>query len=315
MTKQRISSEYVLVVQLIVGIVFVASLACGSATKSLSNTSPLKTASRQFESSIPRTTPLTIEPLYDDPEVVSDEELGAVLAKIRPIFPPKKLKPNFVEHALRAWSISATFANPKAMSGQTMKDYLVDHGKYLASWGDSFPPLLQDRDDGVAIRWGKEEGASVHHDHWLACLTEAGIGLHDPVFTPSHRSNVSHVLHEALLDFKLDENEVEWSAMAFGFWIAPHKSWTTRSGREISFDMLAERLMRGHKRFGVCSGTHRIYSLMVLVRLDDDFDILSDESRAKILYHLKSIRDLISVSQFPDGHWPSNWSLGAVAVE
>lgn len=95
----------------------------------------------------------------------------------------------------------------------------------------------------------------------------------------------------------------------------PQKSWYTRSGREISFDMLAERLMRGHKRFGVCSGTHRVYSLMALVRLDDEFQILSPAVRESVMNHLRSVRDLIAVSQFPDGHWPSNWSAGATAVE
>ena len=36
------------------------------------------------------------------------------------------------------------------------------------------------------------------------------------------------VLQEALRDFRLDETEVEWSALAFGLWIAPQKTWTTR---------------------------------------------------------------------------------------
>ena len=31
--------------------------------------------------------------------------------------------------------------------------------------------------------------------------------------------------------------------------------------------------------------------------------------------HLKSVRDLILVSQFPDGHWPPNWPAGRAAVE
>ena len=265
---------------------------------------------------LPRTTPLVIAPLYDDPEVVSDEELAGVLAQIRPVFPPERMKPNFVEHALRAWSVRATFADPRALSGVQLKDFLVDHGRYLASWGDSVEPLLQDRKDGVVVRWGKEDGASVHHDHWLASLTEAGVSLHEPVFTASQRSQtIADVLEQALADFRLDEVEVEWSALAFGLWITPQKEWTTRTGRKISFDLLAERLMRGHKRFGVCSGTHRIYTLMSLVRLDDEQHILSAARREEILDHLRMVRDLISVCQFEDGHWPSNWSVGAAALE
>ena len=315
MKTPRIAKEQVLVVQLVVVMAVVASFAAGSTETKQHLLTDIGGPRFAPVVNIPRETPLIIEPLYDDPEVVSDEELAAVLAKVQPRFPRERLKPNYVEHALRTWWLKAKFADPNVMSGEVMKEFLTNHGDYLASWGDKIPPLLKDEPTGVAIRWGKEEGASVHHDHWLACLTEAGVGLHEPVFTPNRRRGIADVLQEALRDFRLDEAEVEWSAMAFGLWIAPQKTWTTRHGRTLSFDLLADRLMRGHKRFGVCSGTHRLYSLMVLVRLDDDHDILSDETRAHIMDHMKSVRDLIAVCQFEDGHWPSNWSEGADALK
>jgi hypothetical protein len=271
---------------------------------------------RPFTDVVPiaRETPLVIEPLYDDPEVVSDDELAAVLAKVQPRFPKAQLKPNFVEHALRTWGLHAEFQDPAVMSGQALKDYLVDHGRYLASWGDKVEPLLLDRPAGVAIRWGKETGASVHHDHWLASLTEAGVSLREPVFTPSRRMTVHEVLQQALRDFRVDESETEWSALAFGLWLSPTNHWTTNTGREVSFDTLAERLMRGDKKLGVCAGTHRVYSLMVLIRLDDEHHMLSPAMRQTVYRHLERVRDLITVSQFPDGHWPSNWADGADAV-
>ena len=58
--------------------------------------------------------------MYDDPQVVSDRELAAVLAKVRPKFPPKERRPNFVEHALRTWGVDATFSDPDVMSGIEM---------------------------------------------------------------------------------------------------------------------------------------------------------------------------------------------------
>ncbi|MEK6261607.1 MAG: hypothetical protein AABP62_23660 [Planctomycetota bacterium] len=314
MKTGRISKEHVLLVQLIVVVALVASWASASTVTRQQVLREVGGPRYSPVVAVPRETPLAIEPFYDDPEVVSDEELAAVLAKIRPKFPREKLKSNHVEHAMRTWWLNAKFHDPKVMSGEAMKDFLVDHGQFLAAWGDKVKPILQDRTDGVAIRWGKEECASIHHDHWLACLTEAGINLHDPVFTPSRRREIADVLQEALRDLRLDEAEVEWSALAFGLWIAPQKTWMTRAGRELSFDLLAERLMRGHKKFGVCSGLHRVYSLMVLVRLDDDHDILSDTIREQVMEHLRSVRDLMTVSQFPDGHWPSNWSEGADSV-
>jgi hypothetical protein len=263
---------------------------------------------------VPRETPLTIEPLYDDPEVVSDDELAAVLRKVQPRFSRAQLKPNFVEHALRTWGAAAEFQDPAVMSGAALKEFLVDHGKYLASWGSEVEPLLLDRPEGVAIRWGRETCASVHHDHWLASLTEAGVGLREPVFTPSRRMTLYDALQEALRDFRVDEVETEWSALAFGLWLPPVSTWTNDAGREVSFDLLAERQMRGDQKLGVCSGTHRVYSLMVLIRLDDEHQVLSPAVRAAALKHLEQVRDALIASQFPDGHWPSNWADGAAAV-
>lgn len=324
MNSRQLPFSAVLSVQVIVA--FAVSYATGSTDTRRLTISEFTRSSAMSPIDIPRRSPLIIEPLYDDRDVVNDEELAAVLAKVQPRFwskedperPMPGLKPNYVEHALRTWWIKARFQDPQVMSGEALKDFLVNHGKWLASWSDwkrkTAPSLIQDTADGVSIRWGKEEGTSVHHDHWLACLTEAGVSIDEPVFTPSARKSIADVLQEAMRDFRLDETEVEWSAMAFGFWIAPQREWTTRTGRMVSFDMLAERLMRGHMRFGVCSGTHRIYSLMVLVRLDDDHDILSDGMREQVMDHLRSARDLIMVSQFEDGHWPSNWSDGAEAL-
>src|SRR5690606_25037761 len=161
-----------------------------------------------------------------------------------------------------------------------MIDFLTNHGEYLKSWGNAVSPLLIERQGGVAIRWGKEEGASVHHDHWLACLTEAGVTLDQPIYGPSRRNaTLNSVLQESLRDFRVDEKEVEWSAMAFGLWLPPVKTWRAADGREMNFDLIARRLARGHQKFGTCSGTHRAYSLMLLIRLDDQYQILSADVR------------------------------------
>ena len=227
MKTGRVSRQQVIAVQALALVALVASWAVGSPVARQRVLHEVGVSRAVQTVVVPRTKPLTVEPLYDDAEVVSDEELAAVLAKIRPKFAKEKLKSNYVEHAIRAWWLNAKFKDPKVMSGEALKDHLVDHGQFLASWGNQIAPLLQERPDGVAIRWGKEECASVHHDHWLACLTEAGVDLHEPVFTPNRRREVADVLQEALRDFRLDEAEVEWSALAFGLWIAPQKTWTT----------------------------------------------------------------------------------------
>ena len=265
---------------------------------------------------VPREKPLVIAPLYDRPDLMSDEDLAAVLKQVQPRFPRQSLKPNYVEHALRTWGVGAEFQDPAVLSGKELTEFLTDHGKYINSWGKAMAPLLQDLPTGVAIRFDRTDGSSVHHDHWLACLTEAGVSLKTPVFTPGRNNATIHnVLDQALRDFRLDERETEWTALAFGLWIAPQKQWVGGDARHYSFDLLSQRLRRGQKELGVCSGTHRVYSLMALIRLDDEHDILSDAERKNAWGYLESVRDRIIDSQFPDGHWPSNWADGKAAVD
>ena len=140
--------------------------------------------------------------------------------------------------------------------------------------------------------------------------------LKTPVYSPGRRNATIHtVLDQALRDFRLDERETEWTALAFGLWIAPQNQWVGGDGRHYSFDLLSQRLRRGQKELGVCSGTHRVYSLMALIRLDKEFDVLSDAEYENAWGYLESVRDRIVDSQFPDGHWPSNWPDGKSAVE
>ncbi len=268
------------------------------------------------EITLERTTPLRITPFYDRPEMVSDEELAAVLEKILPRFSHVQTKPNFVEHALRVWSVDATFQQAGTISGAHMMDYLINHASYIQAWNQRQVSLLEDRPSGVGVKWGRDVGASVHHDHMLACLSEAGISLDQEVVTPSLRkTEFREVLIEAIRDFQLDERETEWTVMGFGLWLPPQKTWIAANGREMSFDILAHRLLRGKLETGVCSGTHRVYSLAVLLRLDEDYDILSDETHTLIYRHLEYVRELITQSQFEDGHWPSNWDQGKLAVD
>ncbi|MFN9721333.1 MAG: hypothetical protein ACK58L_21755 [Planctomycetota bacterium] len=174
-----------------------------------------------------------VGPLYDDDEVVTDEELAAVLRKIVPRFSRSHLRPNLVEHALRTWGSAIQFQHADAISGPQMAEFLTDTARFVESWGPNNPPLLTETPDGVYVRWAEDSSASVHHDHTLAALTEAGLPLDAPVFTTRRSLHVRDVLSEALRDFRLDERETEWSAMSFALWLAPQqtRAWHNGEGR------------------------------------------------------------------------------------
>jgi hypothetical protein len=266
--------------------------------------------------------------LYDDPNVVTEDDLAAVLKKIVPRFSRQHLRPNLIEHALRTWGSTIEFHDDDAISGPYMQQFLTDTAAFVDSWGAGAQPLMESVGDGVHVRWAEDSSSSVHHDHTLAALTEAGLPLDAPVFTANRRLQVRHVLEEALRDFQLDERETEWSALSFALWMAPQANaaprtasqpqtaWINGEGRRITFDLLADRLMRNHKRDGVCLGTHRVYTLVVLLRLNAEQggELLSPDVVEAAGRYLRTCRDLIIASQADDGSWPANWTDGADAA-
>lgn len=99
-----------------------------------------------------RNEPLRVAPLYDDPWVVTDDQLRQVLSKLRPRLRGETPKINHVDHALRFWGLEATFADPACLSGVEMRDLLLDHRRFAAAWGEEAPPLLVPREGGLRVR-------------------------------------------------------------------------------------------------------------------------------------------------------------------
>lgn len=316
--NRRVSFRFVLLTQLVTLVAVATAWSLMSSTQQRQVVADILNRPMISDVVVRTTEPIRIESFYDDPEIVSDEELAAVLTKVLPRFSPKQLRPNHVEHALRTWGAKIEFSRPELMSGPTMVEFLTDSAKYVESWGNDSQPILEPNDDGVVIRYASERTASVHHDHLLASLTEAGVPLTTPVFTPRRTATFRDVLNQAFTDFRLDERETEWSVMAFGFWLAPqHQSaWHNGEGRLITMDLLADRLMRNHKKHGVCLGTHRVYSLMALLRLNQTYggELITPETHLQIMQYLSGVRELIKVAQAEDGSWPPNWTDGADAL-
>lgn len=315
--RRKVSLRTWLTVQLAFGGAFAASWLCIPGDRQAEVVARMTSRPVALDVQLADSVCAVVEPFYDDAEVVSDDELGSVLKKIVPRFSRSHLRPNLVEHALRTWGSTIVFNNPDAISGPQMTDFLTDTAKYMESWGQDNLPLMESTPEGIHVRWGEDSSSSVHHDHTLAALTEARLPMDAPVYTNVRALQVRNVLEEALRDFRLDERETEWSAMSFTLWMAPQNvsSWYNGQGRRIDFDMLAERLMRNHKRDGVCLGTHRVYSLMLLLRLNEQNggQLISAQSTVQIMEYLHTTRTMIMASQSADGSWPANWTDGADA--
>jgi hypothetical protein len=266
----------------------------------------------------PRPKALVIEPLHDFPDVASDDAVRTAAIKIVPRFGTPRLRPNFLEHALRVWGTDVQFKNRDITAGSAMVDFLTQHEKFLEAWGREAPPLLNHGPIGPTLRVVgtgglRGDSASRHHDHTLACLSEAGVPL-DWAFETPRIATMEQALRQAIDDFRVDERETEWSALTFALWLPPRSSWKNGEGREVSFDLLAKRLLRGPDIIGVCNGTHRLYTLNVLLRVDRQMPILTPEVRSRVHEHLKDITKTLVESQHPDGYWTDGWPDGEAAL-
>ena len=115
------------------------------------------------------------------------------------------------------------------------------------------------------------------------------------------------ILTQSMRDFSLNQTEYEWSALTYALYLPPHDHFYSTEGQKISFDLLAERIMRQRLSQGVCRGNHRLHALVMLLRVDDQHRILSDDSRERIIAYLQDVTRRFVKNQQADGFWNSEW--------
>ena len=270
-----------------------------------------------------RTRPYDVPPLYDDPAVVSNDDLRRVLPRLALRDAGKNTVIGNVEHALREWGPDAALPAPY-VSGKDLRRLLTDNWRFLGIYGPGQPSLLVDGAPGEerpaagaapGVRVRSLEGAisSPHVDHTLASLAEAGTPLDYPLVTPGRRTTLRAMLERSLRSFNLNQAEYEWSALSYALYLPPARSWRTSEGQEMTFDRLAQRIEREELPRGVCSGNHRLHALVVFLRIDDRMAeegaprILSPETRKGIVAYLRGVTARLVAHQHADGFWNGEW--------
>ncbi len=260
----------------------------------------------------PRTEPLSVAPLYDRPSVVSDEQLATVLDLLKPRLRGRAPKINHVDHALRFWGVEAAFDDPDCLSGVEMRELLLDHRAFAAAWGpETRPFLIPDTTsdaDYISFRTKSGEATASHYDHSLAGLAEVGTPLDYPVITPIGERPLSAALAYSLEHFSLNQEEYEWSTLALLHYCPDTPRWFSTEGQEITWDRLAERLMRQRLAQGVCFGNHRLHALVMLLRVDAEQQrLLSDAMREQVIAHLQDATARLVATQHAEGYWDGRW--------
>jgi hypothetical protein len=264
-----------------------------------------------------RNKPLAVTPLYDIPQIVTDEQLHRVLARLRPRLDGKRTKIGSVDHALRFWTTRAAFDDPAFVSGEKLRRLLVNEQSFAALYGNDERPLLMPVNHGVRVRTQDGSATSTHVDHTMACLAEVGTPLDFELTTSTGQSTFRAVVEQSLRDFSLNQTEYEWSGLTYALFLPPAREWTTSEGQHVSFDVLAQRMMRERVPRGVCFGNHRLYTLAVFLRIDDTEHILSPPVRQAIVDFLKAQTALLVKNQAAEGYWGADWARaeGQPAVE
>ncbi len=264
--------------------------------------------------------PRLIRPLHNYSMVVSDGDLKQILDKMRPTFPSRPPKTNFVDHGLRMWgsqiefeSVSQSRPGPRALSGQQMRLLLLDDNEFVRHWGKSTPALLEESEGGIRVRTQEGRATVSHIDHLVGTLAETGTKLNFPVKL-RHRDGVFRELVEHAFDsFDLNQKEYEWTALAWALYGKDASSWFTAAGQEVTYDRLVERMMRQGQPEGVCYGQHRLYSLAAILRVDQEnreqgaMGLLSETGRTKVIEYLKQMTARLYRGQSPEGYWDANW--------
>jgi len=251
--------------------------------------------------------PLSIEPLYDYDTVVTGEQLVRVLRRVRPELHGDETKINHIDHALRFWGVDAKFADKKYVSGEGIRQILTNYGRFTEIYGAGAEPLMFAHGDGIRVRVKSNLQSSTHVDHTMASLAEVGTPLGFPIITPTRQATFREVIEQARDDFSLNQQEYEWSALTFALYAPTTESWFTSEGQRISFDQLAVRIMREELPSGVCFANHRLYTLTVFLRVDDQQQILSPEIRAEVMGYLQQATALLVQHQHSSGFWTEAW--------
>ncbi|MDA1053220.1 MAG: hypothetical protein O3C40_22440 [Planctomycetota bacterium] len=262
-----------------------------------------------------RNKPLELRPLHDDDRVVTDEQLSAVLEKLKPRLRHDNPKINHIDHALRMWGVDAAFSDPECLSGKEMRAILLHHPVYSQYWGDDAPPLLISDDRGIRVRTRAGDASASHVDHTLAVLAEVGTPLDYTIDTSEGPATMRQILSRSLRAFSLNQLEYEWSTLAYALYLEPTDRWTSSEGQEITFDRLADRIMRQQLNQGVCMGNHRLHALVTLLRVNEESPILSEEGTQRITDHLLDVTSRFVASQHPDGYWIRSWPAGSPPAE
>lgn len=257
--------------------------------------------------------PIKVSPNQGLAHVVSEEDLVLVLSAALPWWNPLSVPSAF--HELKLWGKNADFTR-KMLGTQRSGEFLVttllsdracrkntvrSGGSYLLDSPFGIRPVLLGSDDAIDYR------GEAHYGQLLMILGEAGVPGTASVTASSDRiGNIMDIYQDAVMQFSIG-HELEFISCALAYWNPPQKTWRNQFGNEYSFDQLLSQLIATQLGKGTCGGCHVPYAVVTILRVDEQFAILSDAVRERARKWLKTLAYYLEYHLSESGGWDNYW--------
>ncbi len=190
-------------------------------------------------------------------------------------------------HYLENSNDLASFGKGKKTAPSTIAEMdslaSVLFGEKTAPIGFLEPPLLYFGIDGrPRIDRHGTETFEPHRDQTLATCASLGVPATRMFLSEEGGASIAKLVCSTRADFHLD-GELEWTAVALARYAPTSRYWINRWGRKFTFDDVAGILLNHTYGEGTCAGSHVLYALVTLLRVNMQRNILSEEIETEIV--------------------------------
>ncbi len=152
-----------------------------------------------------------------------------------------------------------------------------------------------------------------HSAQILSALAEAGVSSRKEMRVGGLTYHVSDLIDETASSFRFDD-DMEWRSVALALYRPQIGSWHSRYDGEVSWEAITRELLFRVRSVeidgGSCFGTHALYTLAILFRVDGEVQIWKrDEMRREVEDTFALAIRRLSATQLPDGSWCEAWRL------
>lgn len=265
--------------------------------------------------------PIQIVPVQALEDCVTDDQIAVALEASLPWWSPPPV-PSLV-HELQLWGPDCEFSKKEfgeRWTGQMMIETLLSNSlcrertvrlddfedrAYLIKCPYGIHPTQAGTYDAVEFR------AETHYGKLAKLMAEANQPLSVEVTASSgEKGTFEDILHDTVMRFSWGM-ELEFVACGLAYWLPPDRSWTNQFHDTFTFDELVLRLLAKPLSEGTCGGTHTPYAVVVILRVNEQCTILSDEVRERAEDWLRELHVLLRENQREDGGWDLDWATNS----